>query len=61
MFLYLSWSIIMTPININLHHYEKMGLLGILSWIKDLFFDYTFLASWFLGALLVGIPIVFVL
>ena len=61
LYLYLLWSIIMIPITIYLHHYERMGLLGILIWIKDFFFDYTFFASWFFGALLIGMPIVFVL
>lgn len=57
--LYLIWSVIMIPITLFLHHYQAQGLLGVLYWIKDFFFDYTFYASWFFGALLVGMPIVF--
>lgn len=57
--LYLIWSVIMIPITLFLHSYQSYGLLGILYWVKDFFFDYTFYASWFFGALLVGMPIVF--
>jgi surface polysaccharide O-acyltransferase-like enzyme len=57
--LYLIWSVIMIPITLFLHHYEARGLLGLLYWVKDFFFDYTFYASWFFGALIVGMPIVF--
>lgn len=59
--LYIIWSVIMIPITLFLHHYQAQGLMGLLYWIKDFFFDYTFYASWFFGALLVGMPIVFLL
>lgn len=59
--LYLIWSVIMIPITLFLHHYQAHGLMGLLYWIKDFFFDYTFYASWFFGALLIGMPIVFLL
>lgn len=59
--LYIIWSVIMIPITLLLHHYQAYGIQGLLYWIKDFFFDYTFYASWFFGALLVGMAIVFLL
>lgn len=59
--LYLIWSVIMLPITLRNHDYLNYGILGVLLWVKDFFFDYTFLASWFFGALLVATPIVYVL
>lgn len=59
--LYLIWSVIMIPVTLSLHHYQAQGIAGILYWLKDFFFDYTFYASWFFGALLVGMPLVFLL
>lgn len=59
--LYFIWSIIMLPITLFLHHYQEQGLVGLLYWAKDFFFGYTFYASWFFGALLVGMPLVFLL
>lgn len=58
--LYLSWSVIMLPITLKYHDY-LLHSFGLLLYIKDLFFNYTFLASWFFGALIVGIPIVWLL
>jgi len=57
--LYLIWSVIMLPVTLRYHNYLDYGFWGVAFWIKDFFFDYTFLASWFLGALLVGMPIVY--
>lgn len=57
--LYLIWSIIMSPITLRYHNYLNYGFRGFAFWVKDFFFDYTFLASWFFGALLVGMPIVY--
>jgi len=57
--LYLLWSVIMIPVTLRYHNYFDYGFLGFAFWIKDFFFDFTFLASWFFGALLVGMPIVF--
>lgn len=59
--LYAIWSIIMIPITLRYHNYVQEGLFGFLLFVKDFFFDYTFLASWFLGALLVSVPIAFAL
>lgn len=58
--LYLSWSVIMLPITLRYHDYPSQSF-GLLLYIKDFFFSYTFLASWFFGALIVGIPIVWLL
>ena len=55
--LYLSWSVIMLPITLRYHDYLSLSF-GLLLFIKDFFFSYTFLASWFFGALIVGVPIV---
>lgn len=59
--LYLSWSVIMLPITMRYHDYLSYNWMGIVYYIKDFFFGFTFMASWFFGALLVGIPIVFML
>ena len=57
--LYLLWSVIMLPITLSIHDYLSQGWHGIIYFVKDFFLGYTFLASWFFGALLVAMPIVF--
>lgn len=52
----------MFPITLSLHNYfDKNILFGLLMYLKDFFFDYTFLSSWFFGACIVAMPIVFLL
>ena len=58
--LYLAWTVIMLPLTLQYHQYFNQSL-GLLLFIKDFFFGYTFLASWFFGALIVGVPLVFLL
>lgn len=57
--LYLFWIIIWLPIILEQKQYQEFGLYGILLFIRDFFFGHTFDASWFLGALIVGVPIVY--
>lgn len=59
--LYLIWSLIMLPITLRNHDYISYGIMGLFLWIKDFLFDYTFLASWFFGALLVATPLVYII
>lgn len=57
--LYLIWQAILLPVTLMTHDYSgnavQMGLL----YLKDLVFSYTFPASWFFGALIVAMPLVF--
>lgn len=60
--LYLFWIIIWSPIILiqkSYHHYSILKAVEL--FFKDFFFGYVFDASWFLGALIVGVPIIFVL
>lgn len=57
--LYLFWIIVWSPIILMQKQYHHYGLEGILLFVRDFFFGNTFDASWFLGALIVGVPIVY--
>lgn len=59
--LYIFWIIVQSPIIVFYYHKEYLELpilYAIGSFIKNYFFAYEFGASWFLGALIVGIPII---
>ena len=58
--LYGLWQIILCPVTIVTHEYFNQGTWGILLYLKDMFFSYTFPASWFFGALILAMPIVYV-
>lgn len=57
LFLYLFWIVVQLPYIIYLRKYS-FPYLG-LSMLKDIFLGETFVASWFLGAMIVGMPIVY--
>lgn len=60
--LYFFWIIIWSPIILiqkSYHHYPILKAIEL--FFKDFFFGYVFDASWFLGALIIGIPIIFIL
>lgn len=59
LFLYLFWIVVQLPYIIYLRKYS-FPYLG-LSMIKDIFLGETFIASWFLGAMIVGMPIVYII
>ena len=59
--LYLIWQVILLPISLITNDYLQHGLSGILLYLKDMVFSYTFPASWFFGALIVAMPLVFLL
>lgn len=57
--LYLFWIIVWSPIILLQKQYHTYGFVeGVGVFIRDFFFGNTFDASWFLGALIVGMPIV---
>lgn len=56
--LYLFWSILWSPIiYIQKDYFHPFTVWSPLMLIKDFLFGSTFDASWFLGALLVGVPL----
>ena len=57
--LYLFWTIVWSPIILMQKPYLHEGAGSLLHFVLDFFFGNTFDASWFLGALIVGVPIVF--
>lgn len=62
--LYLFWLVVLSPAILRWWHKEYLELpigQAIGAFIKNYFFAYEFGASWFLGALIVGIPIVLLL
>lgn len=60
--LYLFWCIAWSPIvYIQKDYLHDFNVFSILLLVKDFFFASVFDASWFLGALLVGVPLVYVL
>ena len=60
--LYLFWCVVWSPIvYIQKDYLHDFNAFSVLLLIKDFFFASVFDASWFLGALLVGIPLVYVL
>lgn len=62
MILYLFWCVIWSPIvYLQKDYLHDFNIFSILYLVKDFFFASVFDASWFLGALLVGVPLVYVL
>lgn len=62
MILYLFWCIIWSPIiYIQKDYLHDLSVSSLLYLIKDFFFGSVFDASWFLGALLIGVLLVYVL
>lgn len=62
--LYLFWIVVLSPSILYVWHREYLELpvwQAIGSFVKNYFFAYEFGASWFLGALIVGMPIVLLL
>lgn len=62
--LYLFWIIVLTPFVLFNFHKEFLQLPvldAITQFVKNYFFGYLFGASWYLGALIVGMPIIFLL
>ncbi len=65
--LYIIWSIIYIPCNFVKSftgHYDEItlgGLLGqILVWIKNFFYDYSFIHLWYVYSLIVAFPIIYI-
>jgi surface polysaccharide O-acyltransferase-like enzyme len=57
--LYLSWFIVLFPLIVFNRGYFSHGIVaGIVTIIKDFFFGSTFIASWYLMALVIGVLIV---
>ena len=60
--LYVFWCIVWSPIvYLQKDYLHDFNAFTVLLLIKDFFFASIFDASWFLGALLVGVPLVYVL
>ena len=60
--LYLFWSIVWSPIiYIQKDYFHPISIWTPLYFVRDFFFGSMFDASWFLGALLVGVPLVVLL
>lgn len=62
--LYVHWIIVLLPVILTIWHKEYLQediLTAVLLFIKNYFFAYQFGASWFLGALIVAVPIIVLL
>ena len=60
--LYLFWCIVWSPVvYLQKEYLHDFNILSIILLVKDFFFGSVFDASWFLGALLVGVPFVYML
>lgn len=58
--LYVGWFMLLLPVTMIARNYFKFGVVdGIEKIIVAIFFGSTFLASWFLSALVLGICIIF--
>lgn len=58
--LYLFWIVALSPIILFCWHREYLeSYQGIFLFAKNFFFGYEFGASWFFGALLIGVPMVY--
>lgn len=59
--LYLFWVIALSPIILYCWHPEYLtsSYFAVFLFIKNFLFGYEFGASWFFGALLIGVPIIF--
>lgn len=60
--LYLFWIVALSPIILYSWHPEYLDspLMGMALFVKNFFFAYEFGASWFFGALLLGVPLVYI-
>lgn len=57
--LYLFWCVVWSPIiYIQKNYFHPMSVWAPLYLVRDFFFGSMFDASWFLGALLIGVPLV---
>lgn len=62
--LYAFWCIVLFPIILNFWHKEYIHssvLVSLFLFFKNTLFAYQFGASWFLGALLIGVPLIWIL
>ena len=61
--LYLFWIVALSPVILFYWHreYLESPLIGALLFVKNFFFAYEFGASWFFGALIVGVPLIYIL
>ena len=62
--LYVYWILVLSPVILAIWHKEYLKediSTTFLLFIKNYFFAYQFGASWFLGALIVGVPIIMLL
>ena len=58
--LYAFWFVVLFPVNIFIYDWFDYGLLrGIVNILQNILVGSTFIASWFLSALIIGITIVF--
>ena len=59
--LYLFWIVALSPIILYCWHPEYLtsSYFALFLFIKNFLFGYEFGASWFFGALLVGVPVIF--
>lgn len=59
MLLYTFWIVVQLPYVIYVQKYHELS--DIIRFLRDIFFGSTFIASWFMGAMITGMPIVFML
>ncbi|KRN94726.1 acyltransferase family protein [Pediococcus stilesii] len=60
--LYLLWFVILSPITLYIRGYFEKGLLiGLLTLVWNFFVGSTFIASWYIMALIIGLTVVFYL
>lgn len=62
--LYFSWIVLLSPIILMMWHKEYLDnniLVSVGLFVKNYFLAYQFGASWFLGALVVGVPVIVIL
>lgn len=62
--LYAFWCIVLLPIILGFWHKEYINspvLVSLILFFKNTLFAYQFGASWFLGALLIGVPLTWIL
>lgn len=60
--LYVIWFVITFPVTVEVRKYFQHGLTqGILTIISNFFLGSTFIASWYIMGLIIGIPIIYLL
>lgn len=58
--LYLIWFIITLPVTIKVRGYFQHGLIqGLSTFINNFLFGSTFIASWYIMGLIIGIPLIY--